>query len=203
MQGIITVVLLVCLVYIGVIVSRYPDGNLEAFHGRTEKRNFKRTKLWQSVCEYYGIIAANNIFPMTYVLPTDLHKFNCDYDDKKQYISKTLNSGMRKGVFLYEKGDSLDNIAVVQEYIPNPLLINGFKFDIRNFFWLNVAEESFSTGPFTMYSQSSLSTTGVVTEGAKSTKPGRKKSITISIDCRGQVRIWKPSDTTSILSART
>ena len=108
------------------------------------KRNLLRTKIWTNTVNKYGLETACSIFPRTYILPADISAFLRDEKhnsgtgigkNKKEYIAKTLNSGARKGVFLYEPEmrNNLSRYAVIQEYIPNPLLINGFKFDTRIF----------------------------------------------------------------------
>ena len=78
---------------------------------------------------------AEAIFPKTYILPKDNALFLKEETSHKEYIAKTLYSGGRVGVFLYEPSmkKNLHDFAVIQEYIGNPLLINGFKFDTRLF----------------------------------------------------------------------
>lgn len=103
--------------------------------GKGVKSPFLRTKIWENVLAKYGSLQANAIFPKTYIIPTDIQEFLQDETKDKEYIVKTLYSGGRVGVFLYEPAmkRNLYEYAVIQEYIKNPLLINGFKFDTRLF----------------------------------------------------------------------
>jgi len=98
-------------------------------------KHFLRTKIWENVLRVYGLSIAESIFPKTYILPKDTNSFIKDETSNKEYIVKTLYSGERAGVFLYEPQmkHNLDKYAVIQEYIKNPLLINGYKFDTRIF----------------------------------------------------------------------
>jgi len=103
--------------------------------GKGENSPFLRTKIWENVVAKFGLLQAEAIFPKTYVLPKDSSLFLSEEKSYKEYIVKTLYSGGRVGVFLYEPSmkKNLHDFAVVQEYISNPLLINGFKFDTRLF----------------------------------------------------------------------
>lgn len=109
-------------------------------HSRREpplpaNRNLNRVSIWKRCVEAYGIDEACELMPRTYVFPEDANRFAREYTPTKEYIMKELASGQRKGVFLFDHraSHSFDNIAVVQEYIPNPMLIRGFKFDTRVF----------------------------------------------------------------------
>jgi len=77
--------------------------------------------------------------PKTYLLPQELALLIRDSDQKKYknkyYICKPGGSSQGKGIFVTNNIDKImkGNIQdiVVSEYIPNPLLINGLKFDLR------------------------------------------------------------------------
>jgi len=113
--------------------------------GKGENSPFLRTKIWENVLAKYGNIQAEAIFPKTYVLPKDTTLFLNEEKSYKEYIAKTLYSGGRVGVFLYEPSmkKNLYDFAVIQEYISNPLLINGFKFDTRLFMVVDCKKGAF------------------------------------------------------------
>ena len=139
-------IMLLLLLILGVVLlngSRIASGTDIA--GR---RYLNRSDIWSNVLEKHGLSTACSIFPRTYVLPADLALFQKEYRRDKEYIFKTLNSGKRKGVFLYEEGDDLSTAAVIQEYIPNPVLINGFKFGIRCFLMIDCDQGAYLYRPF-------------------------------------------------------
>ncbi|EZA59113.1 probable tubulin polyglutamylase TTLL2 isoform X2 [Ooceraea biroi] len=75
--------------------------------------------------------------PTGYNLPSEYTKLaeecnRCEKNDKV-WICKPVGQSQGKGIFLFRKLSDLsyDNAAVVQRYIENPLLIGGYKFDLR------------------------------------------------------------------------
>jgi len=117
--------------------------------GKGENSPFLRTKIWENVLAKYGNMQAEAIFPKTYILPKDNVLFLKEETSHKEYIAKTLYSGGRVGVFLYEPSmkKNLHDFAVIQEYIGNPLLINGFKFDTRLFMVIDCKKGAFLYKP--------------------------------------------------------
>ena len=102
------------------------------------KKNLNRKDIWINVKKKYGEKNALSIFPKTYILPNEIMDIYNDNDtDNKQYILKKLWSKARKGVELYNNKNKIyrdyKNFDIAQVYIKNPLLVNGFKFDIRLF----------------------------------------------------------------------
>ena len=74
-----------------------------------------------------------NFFPKTWVLPGDYSDFKSQINKKKIFIVKPEASSQGRGIFLIKKLDEI-NISeryVVQEYLGEPLLIDGLKFDLR------------------------------------------------------------------------
>ncbi|KAL4232807.1 putative tubulin polyglutamylase ttll2 [Mactra antiquata] len=96
-----------------------------------------------------------NFSPLSFNLPNDYTRFVAEYGklkgkiDPKQFawICKPADMSRGRGIFLFRDISELqyDCNAVVQQYISNPLLIGGYKFDIR----LYVAVPSFH--PLTVY----------------------------------------------------
>lgn len=111
-------------------------------------RNLKRMK---------GVHGAGvyNFCPMTFNLPNDYTRFVAEYSKLKQkqgdktmyWICKPADMSRGRGIFLFSDISDLqyDCNAVLQRYISNPLLIGGYKFDVR----IYVAVPSFH--PLTIY----------------------------------------------------
>ena len=126
-----TIILIILII---LIFWNYSKKNIESFSicGRF---NLNRKEIWVNTKNKYGEKKALNIFPHTYILPQDLNALLKDKNE--QFILKTLWGGARKGVQLYNnKNDIIKDYQkydIAQVYISNPLLVNGFKFDIRYF----------------------------------------------------------------------
>ncbi|KXZ45141.1 TTL8 protein [Gonium pectorale] len=79
---------------------------------------------------------AFDVVPRFYLLPRDYEEFRADVDrfPDRMYIQKPTNSSRGRGVRMVSRPDSIPRDAkdlLVQHYIANPLLLNGFKFDMR------------------------------------------------------------------------
>ena len=111
-------------------------------------RNLKRMK---------GVHGAGvyNFSPVAFNLPNDYTRFVAEYSKLKQggndknllWICKPADQSRGRGIFIFRDISSLqyDCNAVLQRYITNPLLIGGYKFDVR----IYVAVPSFH--PLTLY----------------------------------------------------
>ncbi|XP_013422025.1 tubulin polyglutamylase TTLL5 isoform X2 [Lingula anatina] len=72
--------------------------------------------------------------PPSFITPGEFQDF-CTYylKDKGPWIVKPVASSRGRGIFLINHPEQvpLDETVIVCKYIPNPLLIDGFKFDVR------------------------------------------------------------------------
>lgn len=73
-------------------------------------------------------------YPKTWMLPTDLYEFKQETrGTKRTFIVKPEASSQGKGIYLVNRPEDIENTehSIAQEYISSPLLIDGFKFDLR------------------------------------------------------------------------
>lgn len=104
----------------------------------------------------------SDIFMETYHLdkPTEYKAFKQVFKDGEIWICKPCGKNQGKGIFLVNDVNQLELITsekgqvarqalpvkrIIQRYINNPLLINGFKFDIRAYMLIS------STDPFIVF----------------------------------------------------
>jgi hypothetical protein len=72
--------------------------------------------------------------PQTFVLPQEQDAFDANFDKQKTYIVKPSVGSEGNGIYLLQKKKELrreQKECVVQEYVANPMLMDGFKFDLR------------------------------------------------------------------------
>lgn len=78
--------------------------------------------------------------PDTFLLPEEYNDFLAEYNESRTaegknalWIIKPNASSQGKGIYIIDdvKDLCLDESCVISRYVPNPLLINGHKFDLR------------------------------------------------------------------------
>ncbi|XP_073494199.1 tubulin polyglutamylase TTLL5 isoform X2 [Phyllobates terribilis] len=75
-----------------------------------------------------------NLLPQTFLLPAEYQEFcNSFSKDRGPWIVKPVASSRGRGVYLVNSPSqvSVEENLLVSRYISNPLLIDGFKFDVR------------------------------------------------------------------------
>jgi hypothetical protein len=81
-----------------------------------------------------------HIMPETFVLPDQFEDFyelykliSKEFPEKNMWIIKPSCGACGRGIYITSDIDDIDEGSsnVVSRYISNPLLINGFKFDLR------------------------------------------------------------------------
>ncbi|KAM7368392.1 hypothetical protein PAMP_014614 [Pampus punctatissimus] len=92
--------------------------------------------------------------PTAFILPNDFTRFLAEYNKLRlsseqsvYWICKPVDLSRGRGIFIFENIKDLvyDCSVIVQRYISNPLLISGYKFDLR----IYVCVKSFH--PLTVY----------------------------------------------------
>ena len=109
-----------------------PYQKINHFPGMYElaRKNFlaknlnKMQKIFQNEFDFY---------PKTWLYPTDFPSLKFGKSNKTTYIVKPEASCQGKGIFLTNSLEGFDENEkyVIQEYIKNPMLIDGLKFDLR------------------------------------------------------------------------
>ncbi|KAF4102609.1 tubulin polyglutamylase TTLL5 isoform X2 [Onychostoma macrolepis] len=75
-----------------------------------------------------------HIVPQTFVLPAEYQEFSSSFSkDKGAWIIKPVASSRGRGIYLVSSPSQipLEENILASRYISNPLLIDGFKFDVR------------------------------------------------------------------------
>ncbi|XP_064600356.1 tubulin polyglutamylase TTLL5-like isoform X2 [Liolophura sinensis] len=93
-------------------------------------RLFKNVQRMQQIkgTKHFDFVA------QSFIMPTEYQEFcSCFIKEKGTWIVKPVASSRGRGVFLVNHPDQvpLDENVIVSKYIANPILIDGFKFDVR------------------------------------------------------------------------
>jgi len=97
---------------------------------------FDKDKIWRVLLTKLPESEAQRLYPKTYYLPQDLSKIDRLKSDSG-FIMKKTHSFARKGLLVVDTANQVRRHAndydICQALIPNPDLINGYKYDIRMF----------------------------------------------------------------------
>ena len=152
--------------YINFLYEKYINKNknnifeFTSFHGILDNK----VRLWAQLIKKYGRKISSTVMPITYLIPDDEKIFYNDYyykNNGNKFILKNSYLGGKSGIkisnsyqeiigiFNENKNNSIyscdDNVCLgnrnfnlVQPYLDNPFLINGYKFNFRFYlviFW--------------------------------------------------------------------
>lgn len=134
------------------LVNHIPNGNLltTKIGLLTSLQEFERVNNKMQSSTASKVIEMKDFFPETYKLQSQGERDNFIqhvYRDGETWICKPTGMNQGKGIFLIRNRNELQEKLgakirqkcspspgrVIQRYIPNPLLLNGFKADIRTY----------------------------------------------------------------------
>jgi hypothetical protein len=99
-------------------------------------KRFNKDGIWHTLRETKNDVEAGKLYPQTYILPNDLNKVMIT-SGNNSFILKKVNSWARQGLKIVDsKKEVMENSKeydLAQILIPNPHLINGYKYDLRMF----------------------------------------------------------------------
>lgn len=71
-------------------------------------------------------------YPQTYLIPEEMDSFKKHFTDHEIWIVKPTGGSCGRGIFLInEMPEKFNEQYIVQQYISNPMLVHGLKFDLR------------------------------------------------------------------------
>jgi tubulin polyglutamylase TTLL6/13 len=105
-------------------INHFPNMHELARKNFLAKNLNKMKKLFPNEYDFY---------PKTWLYPAELPALKLNHTNKAVYIVKPEASCQGKGIFLTRnlEGFEENERYVIQEYLKNPLLIDGLKFDLR------------------------------------------------------------------------
>lgn len=131
--------------------EKYDDANL-IWGGPIEESQYNKLKLYQRLTHYnktfslgsksgYNKMMKNfterigeypKFYPLSFQLPEERKELESAFHTSKLWISKPGGGARGEGIHVIDKMPGMfSGKVIVQKYIPNPMLINGLKFDLR------------------------------------------------------------------------
>ncbi len=110
-----------------------------------------KNALWDNLEKYYGRTKASQIIPETWVLNNSLHKklFYESQSTTNKFIFKK-NIQRKEGILLTNEQSTIntlwnspDEYKIIQKYISDPLLINGYKLNMRIYLYVVVFKNKY------------------------------------------------------------
>jgi hypothetical protein len=99
-------------------------------------KRFNKDGIWNTLVAKLGPKKASDLYPRTYMLPSDIHQV-MTLPGNNSFILKKVNSWARQGLKIVDDKQGViqnsQEYDLVQILIPNPHLINGYKYDFRMF----------------------------------------------------------------------